>query len=525
MRLNVCLTIATLLYVTAIIFGAASAFAAVAAQELPPSSEIPSLIEMYPVLGLRGRHGSGNDMPVYAPDKTANNRVVITGGVVRGLVTGAYAPAASESSEKQNTALLRNRVILLGGEITGSVHGAFGAYAARADGNTLLIDDRQALVRGEETAGFDAVVTGAVGRESNRNTVLMHAGTIYGNVSGGEGGALSSDNRVLLHGGFINGAVYGGSSRAGRSGNNSVIMTGGTVQEQIIGGNSAGKGIAGGNTVLFSGGITAGIMGSVSSGGPANGNTIVISGGDITPPLKRGKTGNENPARVSGGESTGHGATGNRIFLGGATTLRNCVFYGGYNMADSSGSANADYITGNTMSIESDFQGQLPAARNFENIYLSGQGTSLPARDYNFHPSVRRFSNFGLLRFSPGRQAAVLRFSETEYFAEEGALALGYHTNGVDRVVIAKGSLLLSPVRIRLEHAASLPVGVPMPIVEINKASSMRGLSRRDAVTWASGSGGIMEMDNHVYQLKLVLGGEDKDIWSVEKKQKLQEQK
>lgn len=518
MRLNGSLTTAMVLFSAAILFGAASAFAAIAPQESPSSSSASQpLIEMHPSLKIRGVLGSGKETPVYAPDKTVNNRIVITGGSTKGLITGAYAPAASGVSQKPDILLQRNRVILLGGEISGSVHGAFGT-PARAEGNTLLIDDQQALVRGDEADPSDVAATGAVGVESNRNTVLVHAGTILGNISGGEGNNLSSDNRVLLHGGFVSGSVYGGGSRDGRSGNNTVVMTGGTVQGQLIGGNSAGTGISGGNTVLFSGGITGGIMGSASQGGPANGNTIVISGGDVTPPLKRGKTGNASSARISGGESAGYGATGNRIFLGGVSTLRNCVFYGGYNTAGTSRNTNADYISGNTLSIEGDFQGQFPATRNFENIYLSGQGATLPAKGYSFHPSVHRFSNFGLLRFSSGRQPTVLRFSKTEYFAEEGAIALGSRMNGTDKVVIDTGALLRSPIRIHLENPGNLPVGIPIPIVEIGRASTMRGLSRRQAVVWASGGGNVIETATHVYQLKIALGGEDKDIWSVEKK-------
>ncbi len=463
-------------------------------------------------LHAKGMYGVPPNLPVFAPDGDENNRVTLTENRAVGLVTGAYADPAQRQG---STPLLqRNRFTILEGVVVGSAHGAVGENSVVVD-NVLIIDGEKALVQGKGSAAFSPAATGAVGKEARQNTLLMHAGFVEGNIFGGHAKASAQGNTIMLHGGVVDGSVFGGSALTGKSFHNTVLMTGGQVSGTLTGGASFSEGAASANTVIFSGGEAGGIAGSQTGNSPANANVILIQGGRIAAPQKKTR---KETAKVSGGRSATQGAIRNRIFLGGDVALENCIFYGGESGAADKGkpAETPDVRSGNMLIIEADYGGALPPARNFEKIFLSGSGAGVPLGGYVFHPSVGCFENNGNVRFS-GKKPAELRFSQTEYASEQGVLTLYGHARGIDKIVLEKGALLLAPLRLHIKNIKALPPDTSLAIVEIDKASTMLKVNRRLAVEWTLEDEEIENLQ-YAYKLKLVLSGEDKDLWVIEKR-------
>lgn len=495
-----------------------------------PVADISAVSAGSVVISRLEKQGEFNSIPgmdILAPKNgNVDERVLLTGIKARGIVTAAYAPPGA--SETMPRMLSQNRLILFGGFIEGAAHAAFGESSSDVSGNSLMIDDEHASIHGGEGFPYKLIASGGIGINARQNSLIMYAGEVRGDLAGGFGEKESSDNSVMLHGGVVTGSAYGGGTSTGKSFSNTVIMTGGKVEGSLVGGSSSGEGTASGNKVIFSGGKAGGIIGSLNETSPSTDNVIVLAGGEITTPGVRDKLGASRYAGVYGGKSLQSSATGNHIFLGGKTHINDCTFYGGASDAVSvPGNPGPDVISGNSLTLEEDYQGRFPRAQNFESVFLVGSDTRLPEKGYSFHPTVKRFTNHGSLKFS-GKKPAYLYFSDTQYAGSQGTVHVYAYPkhNLADKIALDKGSLLLDPIRIRLENPDALPPGVPMTIVEIDHASSMREVNRRKAVEWLEvPSLGGEAGNRYVINLRLSLGGEDKDVWVIEKRVKRQKQK
>ncbi|TYZ20352.1 autotransporter domain-containing protein [Selenomonas ruminis] len=117
-------------------------------------------------------------------------------------------------------------------------------------------------------------------------TVTINSGTMNLIYGGKTTTATAQNNSVIINGGTIGnaespwGAVVIGGYGASTASGNTVKVTAGTINGQIIGGQVGTGGTASGNTVTISGGTFAGsIIGG--QGKTASNNTITISGGTI----------------------------------------------------------------------------------------------------------------------------------------------------------------------------------------------------------------------------------------------------
>jgi hypothetical protein len=506
------------LIVTAMLPGFAAALAAFAfalAANPPPGGSVDGL--RHAALSLRGQYRS---LPIYAPDNSgSNSSVLLSGDGKRGLVSAAYA-----GPDQRRPSLRQNLLVLSGVYTQGAAIGAFAEGDTEVIGNRLIVDDPQAIVCQARGANAPTLaLAGAVGLVARENLLLLREGWVDGDAAGGYGRQSASANSVTVHGGAVSGRVYGGMAAGGDAVSNIVIMTGGRVERELVGGDCVREGRASGNTVALAGGAVGGISGGRSGNAPAEGNVILVSGGAIHAPRPESDGPRAEFAAVCGGRSLQGDAVNNRIFLSGKPRLDKCVFWGGFAEAPPSPDARRapDVVSGNSLTLRTDYQGVFPEARNFERFSVSGPDTILPEAGYRLHPSVGRFSHQGLLRFS-GKRPAGLHFIATRYASDQGGIGIYIHNEkqrlGADLVVLDSGELLLAPLRLKLMNPEDLPLATPLPVAAIAKAQDMVEVNRRKAVQWLerprlSGA----EAGRCAIDLYPLLGPEGQDIWHVEK--------
>ena len=463
------------------------------------------------------KHISG--FPILSPGlKSAGNTCLLTGYSLKALITGAYTNGRErpgDSRGEQRFRLFRNSLVLLNGHLEGSAHGALGEGNTSAEGNSLTIDGAYTFITGRPPLPFTVSLTGGLALNVRNNILTIRSGAIVGDVAGAYGFQSALSNRAILEGGTVEGQVIGGGCLDGPSSENLVLMTGGTVKE-LVGGSSIQSGIATQNSVFFSGGRTTGITGGLSRESHANGNTIFISGGVVAPSEET-----REPAYIIGGRSLRASATNNRINLSGKPDLQGCVFLGG--AADTGRPANQDQdiISGNILLLEADYQGPLPAAYNFESLVVQSKATVIPRTLHTFPGSLNRLVVEGALHFINPRQGR-LHFTRTQYAGKHGSIEIRVHTGKqihADKIVFEHGSLVLDPVRIHLRNPQDLKPGVPVLVMEVDNASTMREVNRRYAMAWAE-EPRLSEAETGKYEIRLFvsLGGDDKDHWIIEKR-------
>lgn len=437
--------------------------------------------------------------------------------MLEGLTAGAFANAKNRSNPGHvapDAQLVKNTTILYGGTVNGQVHATVGNGPITAQSNMLILDDSLAFIKNSDSEALDIALSGSSAANAHGNVVIIRAGTVKGNITGGYGGEESTGNCLFMEGGNVSGRVTGGISRRLLSSGNAIIMTGGSAGK-LVGGYAGQNGAASGNSVYFSGGKTGGITGGISLSNSANNNAIYISGGEFVAPER---TTASTPVKITGGQSLSGPAVNNTISISGSPDLQHCGIYGG----DTDAGGALEAISGNVLILERDFKGWLPEAQNLEIIRLKGTGVVIPTKGYTFHKSVLRLENNGRLEFSnklPGR----LFFSKTQYSGEHGELDIRIYSRHqvADRVYFENGSLLNTPVRIRLKNPQDLKLGMPVLVMEIKHAASMRGALRRNAAVWAeeprlTGKGA----DAYRIMLTVTSSSDGKDQWMVEKRKR-----
>ena len=465
----------------------------------------------------RGLYRGAADCPIFSfSQKNVPAQGAFGGYRLKGLIVGGYAKDRElRDASPHNSPLRNNSLVLYGGLLEGSAHGALGEGPASAEGNSLLLDDRYAFITGPPLP-FPAVLTGGMAQEVRHNILIIRSGTIKGDVAGAYGQNAALGNIVSLEGGNVEGAVLGGGSLAGPSSSNTVFMSGGTARE-VIGGACAQAGAASNNIVFFSGGRSGGITGGRSEKNHASGNVVHISGGSIT-----SLRGDNSPAHVFGGRSLAASATNNKINLSSDLNVRDCIFYGGGTGQDVNAPSPHDVISGNTLTLEEDYRGILPAARNLESLIIESAATVVPPGLHSLPASLKRVVLDGTLLFT-GRQPGLLRFSETEFVGKDGWVEIRLHAGKqlqADKIVFDRGALVLNPIQIHLANPQDLVPNTPVLVMEIDQASTMRGINRRHALVWAK-KPELQDKEAEKYELHFILklGGDDKDHWLVVKRQ------
>lgn len=477
-------------------------------------------------LTTRGLYQDRAGAVILSPSlEPSGNEYVLGGHDLHGLVVGAYADGEKPPDgrpEGQRPRLFGNELILLDVNVEGSVHGALGEGDAAAQGNRLVLHGRYAFVDGKPPLPSAAVVSGALAEEAANNILVVHSGVIMGDAAGADGLKAVSGNSAIIRGGSVEGRVVGGCSLNGQSTGNLAFMTGGRAQS-LIGGEAKTSGVASSNAVFFSGGVTSGIIGGMSGENHADDNSISISGGDFLPPPAQ-----KGPAAVIGGLSRKGSATNNRISLSGKINLQNCLFWGGSSGRNSAPAPGQDLISGNTLTLEEDYQGMLPAVRNFESLVVKSQGTLIPPGNRSLPHNLQRFVLEGGLLFA-GNAPGVLRFDKTQYEGDAGHIEIRLH-NGkkqqADKIVFEQGALLQTPVRVRLQNPQLLKPGEQVLLMEIDQASTMQAVNRRYALVWSE-EPALTGEEAEKYEIRLVLclGGDDKDHWLVEKRRQFAKKK
>ena len=463
----------------------------------------------------RGLYRGAADCPIFScSQKSAPAHGTFGGYRLKGLIVGGYVNREHQNYSPNKPPLGNNSLVLYGGFLEGSAHGAFGEGPASAEGNSLLLDDRQAFITGSPPP-FPAVVTGGMAQEVRYNTLVIRSGTVMGDAAGAYGQNAALGNVISLEGGNVEGAVLGGGSFAGPSSSNTVFMSGGTARE-VIGGACAQTGAASNNIVFFWGGRSGGITGGRSEKSHASGNVVHISGGSIT-----SLQGDNSPARVFGGRSLTASATNNNISLSGDLDVRGCIFYGGGTGQDVDAPSSHDVISGNTLTLEEDYRGILPAVRNLESLTIESAATDIPPGLHLLPASLKRVVLDGTLLFT-GRQPGLLRFSETVFVGKDGWLEIRLHAGKqllADTIVFDRGALVLNPIQIKLANPQDLVPDIPVLVMEIDQASTMSEINRRHALVWAI-KPELEDEEAEKYEIRFILelGGDDKDHWLVEKR-------
>ena len=292
-------------------------------------------------------------------------------------------------------------------------------------------------------------------------------------------------------------------------------MSGGTARE-VIGGACAQTGAASNNIVFFSGGRSGGITGGWSEKSHASGNVVHISGGSIA-----SLRGDDSPVHVFGGRSLAASANNNKISLSGDLDIRDCIFYGGGTGQDVNAPSAHDVISGNTLTLEEDYRGILPEMRNLESLIIESEATVIPPGLHLLPASLKRVVLDGTLLFT-GRQPGLLQFSETEFVGKDGWVEIRLHAGKelqADKIVFDRGALVKNPIQIHLSNPQDLVPNIPVLVMEIDQASTMRGINRRHALVWAK-KPELPDEEAEKYEILFILklGGDDKDHWLVGKR-------
>mgnify|MGYP003623264510 CR=1 FL=1 len=503
-----------LLFPALCVMAASASFGAAAGTGQPGASTATS----FP-MAKQGLFENRTGSSIYAPPgKSAGNSNILGGYTLTGIIAGAYAKQSEETGKNipESTAgLYGNRLLILDGRVEGSVHGALGEGRIVADSNRLAVDGRYAFVNGKPPLPFPIVISGSIAHTVRHNSLDIRSGTIRGDAAGAYGRESSSGNSLFIKGGAIEGTALGGGSLEGQSSGNLVFMTGGKVR-RLTGGAALKNGAASNNSVFFSGGATSDITGGFSAKNDASGNSVFISGGAIAP-----ASGQDGPAFVSGGISPEGSATGNSISLSGRPMLRNCIFYGGSAGQNAASEDDEELIRGNVLTLDETYQGPIPVMRNFESLVINSRNVFIPPPSYTPPSTLKRLVLEGRLLFT-GNQPGSLVLDKTHYAGDKGIVEIRLHAGKkirADKISIEHGSLVLSPVRIYLSNPEKLKTGERVLIMEIENASSMRGVNRRHALVWSE-QPRLSEEEAEKYEVRLVLslGGADKDHWMIEKR-------
>lgn len=241
----------------------------------------PQEIKYFSVKYYMGTNGAANNMVIIDsdfPDKEAygaiggyaetgaaeNNRVTVSGGTFKRIITGGYAASGNATD---------NVVNISGGTITGELNGGYADASGKVTGNIVNI-------------------TGGVIRSLKYEAapgILVPAGGIYGGRAVGEnsmvqGNSVNISGKALLNDfcemGFIGGGYASGANS--QVTDNSVNISGGTINNSSISGGYAGTGTAENNSVTVSGGMVKGeVYGGCiedESDATITGNSITLSG-------------------------------------------------------------------------------------------------------------------------------------------------------------------------------------------------------------------------------------------------------
>lgn len=233
-----------------------------------------------------------------------NNRVTVSGGTFKRIITGGYAASGNATD---------NVVNISGGTITGELNGGYADASGKVTGNIVNI-------------------TGGVIRSLKYEAapgILVPAGGIYGGRAVGEnsmvqGNSVNISGKALLNDfcemGFIGGGYASGANS--QVTDNSVNISGGTINNSSISGGYAGTGTAENNSVTVSGGTinNSNISGGHAKTGTVENNSVTVSGGMVKGEVYGGCIEDESDATI----------TGNSITLSGMADVSEAALYGGY---------------------------------------------------------------------------------------------------------------------------------------------------------------------------------------------------
>lgn len=281
----------------------------------------PQEIKYFSVKYYMGTNGAANNMVIIDsdfPDKEAygaiggyaetgaaeNNRVTVSGGTFKRIITGGYAASGNATD---------NVVNISGGTITGELNGGYADASGKVTGNIVNI-------------------TGGVIRSLKYEAapgILVPAGGIYGGRAVGEnsmvqGNSVNISGKALLNDfcemGFIGGGYASGANS--QVTDNSVNISGGTINNSSISGGYAGTGTAENNSVTVSGGTinNSNISGGHAKTGTVENNSVTVSGGMVKGEVYGGCIEDESDATI----------TGNSITLSGMADVSEAALYGGY---------------------------------------------------------------------------------------------------------------------------------------------------------------------------------------------------
>ena len=323
-----------------------------------------------------GTNGAANNMVIIDsdfPDKEAygaiggyaetgaaeNNRVTVSGGTFKRIITGGYAASGNATD---------NVVNISGGTITGELNGGYADASGKVTGNIVNITGGVIRSLKYEAAPGILVPAGGIygGRAVGENSMvqgnsvnisgkaLLNDFCEMGFIGGGYASGANSQvtgNSVTVSDGTIRGSWIDGGDATGVNSqvtSNSVTVSGGMcINSSIVGGyafvdtDPIGGGAekvnstVEGNSVTVSGGmcINSSIYGGYafvdtdSSGGEAQGvksqvtgNSVTVSGGMVKGEVYGGYIDDESDATI----------TGNSITLSGMADVSEAALYGGY---------------------------------------------------------------------------------------------------------------------------------------------------------------------------------------------------
>lgn len=305
-----------------------------------------------------GTNGAANNMVIIdsdLPDEEANgviggyaetgaaenNRVTVSGGTFKSIITGGYAASGNATD---------NVVNISGGTITGGLN---GGYAAAVDGKVTgnivnITGGTISSFKVSVSPGVDIPASGIYGGSADGEKSIVQGNSVNisgkaqlndfyegGFIGGGYASGANSQvtyNSVNISGGTINNSsISGGYAETGTAENNSVTVSGGTINNSnISGGDVFGSddddSRVTGNRVTISGGMIDGDVygGQVNDNGSkcnVTGNSVTISGGMVKGEIYGGYVWN-------GGNDTA--IKGNSITLSGMADVSEAALYGGY---------------------------------------------------------------------------------------------------------------------------------------------------------------------------------------------------
>lgn len=257
-----------------------------------------------------------------------NNRVTVSGGTFKRIITGGYAASGNATD---------NVVNISGGTITGELNGGYADASGKVTGNIVNItggaissfkpfDIPAGGIYGGRAVGENSIVQGNSVNISGK--ALLNDFCEMGFIGGGYASGANSqvtDNSVNISGGTINNSsISGGYAGTGTAENNSVTVSGGTINNSNISGGHAKTGTVENNSVTVSGGTlwNIDIYGGIEDGekSTVKGNSVTICGGMVKGEVYGGYV------RNGGSDST---VTGNSVTLLDGAELNEANLYGG----------------------------------------------------------------------------------------------------------------------------------------------------------------------------------------------------